>query len=120
MTVTVYAYSGCGTCKKALAWLRDHGVAHTIVPIREQPPTTAVLRTVLERTGLPLRKLFNTSGMDYRAMNIKDRLDSLSEEEALALLAAHGNLVKRPLVIAPSLALVGFNETEWAAAFKVN
>lgn len=118
MAITVYAYSGCGTCKKALAWLRDRGVKHEVVPIREHPPTAAELRTALKWTGLPLRKLFNTSGQDYRAMNIKERLDSLTEDEALALLAAHGNLVKRPLVIGPSFALVGFNEAEWAAAFK--
>ncbi len=116
MSLRIYAYKNCDTCRKALKWLDAHGLAHEVVPIREQPPTLAELKTMLGRVG-ELRRLFNTSGQDYKAMNMKDRLPKLSEAEGLALLAENGNLVKRPFVIGNGTATVGFSEAEWDSLF---
>jgi arsenate reductase (glutaredoxin) len=119
MKLRVYAYLGCDTCRKALKFLTEHGVAHEVVPIRERPPTKAELRTVLERKGGDLRQLFNTSGQDYRAMGLKDRLPEMSADEALALLASNGNLVKRPFVLGDGVALTGFKADEWREQLRV-
>ena len=113
----VYVYQGCDSCRKALRWLAERGVRHEVVPVREQPPTVAELAGVLEALGGDLRRLFNTSGMDYRALGLKDRLPGMSVDEALALLASNGNLVKRPLVVGPALKTAGFNPEEWSRAF---
>lgn len=112
----VYAYQGCSTCRKALAWLKSRGFEPEVLPIRETPPTVAELRATLEARGGDLRALFNTSGQDYRAMDIKSKLPGMSVDDALTLLSKHGNLVKRPLLIDASAGvhLVGFQETEWA------
>jgi len=112
----LYAYAGCGTCRKALAWLASRGIEAEVLPIRESPPSVAELKTMLGRQGGELRRLFNTSGQDYRALGLKDTLPGLSDEEALELLAAKGNLVKRPFLLGPGVGLVGFKEEEWAAA----
>ena len=112
MRLRVYAYAGCDTCRKALTFLAEHKVAHEVVPIREQPPTPAELRAMLRHVG-ELRRLFNTSGQDYRAMKLGERLPSMSEEEALALLAANGNLVKRPFALTKTAGVVGFKPDEW-------
>jgi len=112
----LYAYAGCGTCRKALAWLASRGIEAEVLPIRESPPSLAELKTMLGRQGGELRRLFNTSGQDYRALGLKDTLPGLSDEEALELLAAKGNLVKRPFLLGPRVGLVGFKEEEWAAA----
>lgn len=114
--LTVYAYRSCDTCRKALARLRERGVAVEERPIRERPPTAAELRRVLDAVGGDLRRLFNTSGQDYRAMGIAKRLPGMSRDEAFALIAANGNLCKRPLVIGPQVALIGFKPEEWTAA----
>lgn len=114
--LTVYAYRSCDTCRKALARLRERGVAYVERPIREQPPTAAELRRVLDAAGGDLRRLFNTSGQDYRAMGIAKRLPGMTPDEAFALIAANGNLCKRPVVIGPRLALVGFQPEAWADA----
>ena len=87
---TVYAYEKCDTCRKALKWLAANGLPHQVKPIRETPPSPAELKAALASHNGDLRRLFNTSGMDYRAMGIKDRLPGLSEEEALKLLAGFG------------------------------
>jgi arsenate reductase len=108
----VYAYAKCDTCRKALKFLATRGVAHEVVPIREQPPTVAELRRMLAHVG-DLKKLFNTSGLDYKAMNMKERLPKLSETEALNLLAKNGNLVKRPFALTKNSGAVGFREDEW-------
>ncbi len=113
----VYHYPACSTCKKACKWLEAHGVEHERVHIVEVPPTVAVLRKVLKLSGLPVGKLFNTSGASYRDGGFKSRLVGMSEDEALAALAADGKLVKRPLVIGDGFALVGFREAEYAARF---
>jgi arsenate reductase len=114
----VYAYQGCSTCRKALSWLKNHGIEAEVLPIRETPPSVAELGAVLKARGGDLRALFNTSGQDYRAMNIKSKLPGMSVEEALGLLSKHGNLVKRPLLVdaKAGVHLVGFDEADWAAA----
>ena len=113
MSLRVYAYKGCDTCRKALKFLAERKVPHEVIAIPEQPPTVAELRQMLAHVGGDLRRLFNTSGGDYKAMNLKDRLPSLSEEDALALLAKHGNLVKRPFALGSATGVVGFRVEEW-------
>jgi len=115
----VYAYQGCSTCRKALTWLKSHGIEAVVLPIRETPPTVAELRAALKARGGDLRALFNTSGQDYRAMDIKSKLPVMSVDAALTLLSTHGNLVKRPLLIdaKAGVHLVGFQEADWAAAY---
>ena len=113
MKLRVYAYAGCDTCRKALKLLAERKIAHEVIPIREQPPTPAELHTMLRHTGGELRRLFNTSGQDYRAMKLGERLPSMSEEEALALLATNGNLVKRPFALTKTAGVVGFKPEEW-------
>ena len=116
--ITVYTYSGCDSCRKAVKWLRAHGVSFQEKAIRETPPTPVELRTMLAHQGGALRKLFNTAGQDYRALGLKDKLSGMSESEALALLSRNGNLVKRPFLIGPETGLAGFDEKAWAAALK--
>ena len=113
MTLRVYAYEKCDTCRKALKFLIAKKVAHEVIPIRAQPPSVAELRAMLAHVGGDLRKLFNTSGRDYKALNMKARLPRLSVEEALTLLASNGNLVKRPFALTPKVGAVGFREEEW-------
>jgi arsenate reductase len=112
----VYTYANCDTCRRAVKWLRAHGLAFSEHPIRETPPTPAELRTMLAAQGRELRRLFNTSGRDYREQALGEKLPDLTEAEALALLARNGNLVKRPFLLGPAAGLVGFNEAAWAAA----
>ncbi len=111
----VYAYQGCSSCRKALAWLKSRGIEAAVLPIRETPPTVAELRAVLAARDGDLRALFNTSGQDYRAMELKSKLPGMSVDDALNLLSQHGNLVKRPLLVdvAAGVHLVGFQQTEW-------
>jgi arsenate reductase len=113
MKLRVYAYEKCSTCRKALKFLAAKKIAHEVIPIRAQPPTVAELRAMLAHVGGDVRKLFNTSGQDYRALDLKTRLPKLSVDEALALLAANGNLVKRPFALTPKAGAVGFREEEW-------
>ena len=113
MKQRVYVYSGCDTCRKALKFLDEHGVAYETVPIREQPPTKKELKTMLAALGGELRRLFNTSGQDYKALNLKDKLSKLSTDEALDLLAGTGNLVKRPFLLTPKGGVTGFKPDEW-------
>jgi arsenate reductase len=114
----VYAYKSCDTCRRAIKWLAARGVKHEVIAIREQPPTVAELRAALRELGGDLRRLFNTSGGDYKAMNLKDSLASMSEDQALALLSSNGNLVKRPFVVGEGLHLVGFKEPEWESTIR--
>jgi arsenate reductase len=119
MKLKVYAYQGCDTCRRALKYLAARGRAHEVVPIRERPPTVAELERMLERYDGDLRRLFNTSGGDYKALGMKDKLATMTARQAIALLAQHGNLVKRPFVVAGAGAkvfgVVGFKEEEWEA-----
>lgn len=109
----VYVYQKCSTCRDALKWLDARGIKHEVKAIRETPPTVAALKVALDAANGDLRKIFNTSGMDYRAMGLKDRLPNMTEKEALEMLSAHGNLVKRPFVIGDGIALAGFKEPTW-------
>ncbi|MDA3962752.1 MAG: glutaredoxin domain-containing protein [Planctomycetota bacterium] len=112
MTVTMYEYAGCSTCRKARAWLKERGVAAKLVPIREQAPSAAELKRALKRYG-QLRRLFNVSGGDYRSGGYKDLLPTMSESDAFAALTSNGNLCKRPVLVVGSDVLVGFDADEW-------
>ncbi len=112
--ISVYAYKGCDTCRKALKWLTERGIPHEVKAIRETPPTVAELNVALVAFGGDLRPLFNTSGGDYRELGLKDKLPSMTADEAVALLSKNGNLVKRPFVIGDGVVLVGLKEGEWA------
>lgn len=114
--LTVYAYRGCDTCRKAIARLAASKTPFTEIAIREQPPTAAELRRVLAAVGGDLKRLFNTSGQDYRTLGIAAKLAKLDEAGAIALLTKNGNLCKRPVVLGPKTALVGFKPEEWTAA----
>jgi arsenate reductase len=111
-----YGYSGCGTCRKALAWLKGHNVTVDQRPIREQPPTESDLKKALVQLGA-LRPLFNTSGGDYKELRLKDKLPHMKESDALKLLASRGNLIKRPFVVYGKRYLVGFNEDAYEETF---
>lgn len=115
-TLQVYTYKNCDTCRRAVKWLRAQGLAFDERPIRETPPTPAELRTMLAAQGGELRRLFNTSGKDYREQKLGEKLPALGESAALALLAGNGNLVKRPFLLGGRVALTGFDEATWAAA----
>ena len=101
------------TCTVIKKWLDDHGVAYTDRHIKENNPTYEELKEWSARSGLPLKRFFNTSGQLYRSLQLKDRLPSMSEDEQLRLLASDGMLVKRPLVVTDSAVLTGFKEKEW-------
>lgn len=110
-------YPPCTTCKKAKNWLESNGVAYTARHIKEQNPSYQELTDWLETSGLPLKKFFNTSGLQYRALNLKDKLPGMTEEEQLQLLATDGMLVKRPILVTDEgVVLTGFKEADWAAA----
>ena len=109
-------YPPCTTCKKAKAWLDAHGLPYEDRHIKEQNPSVEELQSWYLRSGLPLKKFFNTSGLLYKSMELKDKLPQMSEEEQLRLLASDGMLVKRPLLVTEAAVLVGFKEAEWNAA----
>ena len=109
----VLVYRKCSTCVKALKWLDANGVTYEERPIIEQNPTYEELKEWYQKSGLPLKKFFNTSGLLYKEMQLKDKLPGMSEEEQLQLLATDGKLVKRPLVVGDDFVLTGFKEAEW-------
>lgn len=111
-----YTYKNCSTCRKAVKFLKDHGVEFQEIPIRETPPSLAELRTMLAAQDGNLRRLFNTSGGDYKALGLSTKLSTLSVDEALKLLEGNGNLVKRPFLIGKGVALTGFDEKTWSQA----
>ena len=115
----VYAYAGCSTCRTAIKWLRARHISFEEAAIRETPPSLNELRLALKTKGNDPRPLFNTSGMDYRALNLKEKLPSMTTQEALSLLHENGNLVKRPFVCdeKTGVFLLGFKEPEWETAF---
>ena len=106
-------YPKCSTCKKAKKWLDDHNITYTDRHIVEENPTYDELKEWYIRSGLPLKKFFNTSGMLYKEQKLKDRLPEMSEDEQLQLLSTNGMMVKRPLVVKDDCILVGFKEAEW-------
>ena len=106
-------YPPCSTCKKAKKWLDEHGVAYEARDIKQDNPTQEELRAWQARSGLPLKRFFNTSGQLYRSLQLKEKLPAMPEAEQLALLAGDGMLVKRPLAVGEDFVLVGFKEAEW-------
>jgi len=119
-SLTVYTYANCDTCRRAVKWLRAQGVAFAEKPIRETPPSVAELRAMLVHLGgaEALRKLFNTSGRDYRELRLGEKLPGMTEAQALALLAGNGNLVKRPFALGKNVGLVGYDDKTWASALR--
>ncbi len=111
----VYCYSKCSTCKKALKWLDDNKIAYQLIDIKEDHPDEKTLRQLHKKSGLPLRRFFNTSGQLYREMELSKRLPDMSEDEMYKLLASDGMLVKRTLLVADDAVLTGFKEADWKA-----
>ena len=111
-------YPKCSTCQKAKTWLQERSVAFDERDIKQDNPTEQELRAWHEKSGLPLKRFFNTSGLQYKALGLKDKLPAMSEEEQFALLATDGMLVKRPLLIGEDFALPGFKEAEWESALR--
>jgi arsenate reductase len=111
----LYAYQGCSTCRNAVKWLKQRGVAFEEVAIREQPPTAVELEAALKARGGDIGSLFNRSGLDYRALGMKEKLPGMSQSDAIQILSTNGNLVKRPFAIdgKKGVFLVGFKEPEW-------
>ena len=114
--LTIYTLSNCSTCRDATKWLRARGIAFEEKAIRETPPKLGELRTMLAAYDGKITRLFNTSGMEYRALGIAEKLPGLSTDEALALLAGNGRLVKRPFLVGKGVAQVGFDAKRWSAA----
>ena len=106
-------YPPCSTCKNARKWLEDHNIEFTARHIKNENPSFEELKLWYERSGLPLKKFFNTSGLAYKALGLKDKLPAMSEEDQLRLLATDGMLVKRPLVVLEDAVLTGFREADW-------
>ncbi|MCE5172015.1 arsenate reductase family protein [Paenibacillus profundus] len=122
MKLTIYEYSKCSTCRKAVKWLQAQGIETELIPLIEQPPTAAELKKLVEMSGLELKKWFNTSGEVYKSMQLKDKLPQMSEDEQLELLSSNGKLIKRPIVTDGKRATVGFREemfeNTWTIASK--
>jgi arsenate reductase len=117
MKLKIYEYANCSTCKKALKFLDAKKVSYEKIAIVEQPPTVAELKTMLQHVDGDIRRLFNTSGLVYREMGLSEKLKTLSETQALKLLAANGKLIKRPFALGSSDGAVGFQEAEWKKKF---
>ena len=113
MSILFLEYPPCSTCQKAKRWLDEHHVSYTSRHIKENNPTAEELKEWYKKSGLPLKKFFNTSGLIYKSIGLKDKLPTMNEEEQIALLATDGMLVKRPLVIGDSFVLTGFKEKDW-------
>jgi len=111
-------YPKCTTCQKAEKWLISHGIPYESRDIKLQNPTLTELRAWYRQSGLPLRRFFNTSGLLYKSMALKDKLPDMTGEEMLSLLASDGMLVKRPILVGDDFVLVGFKEAEWAEKLK--
>jgi len=114
--LTAYCYQKCSTCRDALKWLDENGIPYQVKAIRETPPSKAELETAVAAAGGDIRKIFNTSGMDYREMGLKDKLPAMSADQSFALMAKNGNLVKRPFLIGDGKVLVGFKKEAWQKA----
>ena len=110
-------YPRCSTCRKAAEWLDVHGVRYETRDIKEQNPTEEELRSWQKKSALPLKRFFNTSGLQYKALSLKDRLPSMTEDEQFALLATDGMLVKRPILVTDDTVLVGFKEETYEKTF---
>lgn len=118
-TLIVYTYAGCSTCRSAANWLRDHHIKFEERPIYETPPSVTELQRMLSFQAGELRRLFNTSGLQYKALGLKTKLPRLSESEALDLLAHNGRLVKRPFLLGRKVGLLGFKPDVWSVALAL-
>ncbi|CDR35005.1 Spx/MgsR family RNA polymerase-binding regulatory protein [Criblamydia sequanensis] len=116
--IKIYILENCSTCKRAILFLKENNIPFAAIPIKETPPSLEELKLMLDEKNGEVRKLFNTSGNEYKDKNLKDLLPTLSNEEALELLNKSGMLVKRPFVISPKIKLLGFKESEWDQAFS--
>lgn len=116
--MTFLCYPKCTTCKKAQAWLTEQGVSFELRDIKLNNPSAEELKLWHSRSGLPLKKFFNTSGLQYKALQLKDKLPTMTEDEMFDLLASDGMLVKRPMLITDDKVLVGFKEADWAQLLK--
>ncbi|WP_077214632.1 arsenate reductase family protein [Bacillus dakarensis] len=113
MALTFYWYPKCGTCRKAKKWLDDHGIDYEDVHIVENPPSRAELEELYKKSGLEIKKFFNTSGMKYRELGLKDKVKTASDEELLDVLSTDGMLIKRPLLTDGEKVTVGFKEEDY-------
>lgn len=109
----IYTYEKCGTCRSAIKFVTARGWKAEVIPIREQPPTKAELKKMLNLVGGEVRRLFNTSGLDYKVLGMKDKLPAMNEAEVIDLLSKNGNLVKRPFVLSAKGGTVGFKQEDW-------
>ena len=114
--VKVYCYSKCSTCKKALKWMDDNQIEHTVIDIKGDHPNEKLLRELHKKSGLPLKRFFNTSGQLYRELDLSKKLADMSEDEMFRLLASDGMLVKRPLLVTEDCVIPGFKEDAWRKA----
>ncbi|MBA2871455.1 arsenate reductase [Anoxybacillus calidus] len=118
MALTFYWYPKCGTCRKAKKWLENNGISVNEVHIVENPPSREELAQLYRKSGLPLKKFFNTSGMKYRELGMKDKVNTASEEELLDILSSDGMLIKRPILTDGEKVAVGFKEEEYQKFFE--
>ena len=118
MAITYYGYPKCGSCRKAKAWLDAEGLSYHDVHIVETPPTIEELKKIVETSGLPLKKFYNTSGMKYRELGLKDQLPTMSDDEQFELLSSDGMLIKRPLVTDGSNVTLGYKESDFIENWK--
>ena len=118
MTLKFIHYPRCTTCKKAQKWLDENGIKYEAIHIVEETPTKEELKSYWEKSGLPLKKFFNTSGQKYRSLGLKDKLGAMSEEEQLKLLASDGMLIKRPIITNGEKVTLGFKEEEFEKVWK--
>ncbi|MCL7749040.1 arsenate reductase family protein [Halalkalibacter alkaliphilus] len=118
MAITFYEYPKCGTCRKAKKWFADKGIEVNAIHIVEHPPSKEELRDLFEKSGLELKKFFNTSGQKYRELGLKDKIKDMSEDEALSLLASDGMLIKRPITTDGSKVTVGFKEEQFEESWS--
>jgi len=118
MAITYYGYPNCGSCKKAKSWLNAEGIEYHDVHIVETPPSKEELKKIVETSGFPLKKFFNTSGMKYRELGLKDKIPTMSDDEQLEMLASDGMLIKRPLVTDGEKVTVGFKDSDFAENWK--
>lgn len=113
MTTKLYQYPKCGTCRKAIKWLGAQGIDHESIDIVTSPPSKTALKKIQKLAGVPIAKMFNTSGQSYRQGGFKAKLPEMTEDQAFAALAADGKLIKRPLLVGDGVALIGFKEADW-------
>lgn len=118
MNYLFLGYAKCSTCRNAKKWLDDEGIDYDERPIVEQPPSAEELKAWIDRSGLPVKQFFNTSGLAYKALQLKDKLPALSEAEQIELLASDGKLVKRPLLVGDERVWVGFKPADWERELK--